>query len=114
MGFVKRHAAKREDQVWRNVLLVPGERRVDYAHLVAAVSEDVPGTALLTDRRFLWLDPAGTVRMDFSLADCGASQPQTPGRGNRASSWDSRRLLAKSRNPSSCSRSSLDRQRIAN
>lgn len=71
MGFVNRHALKREDQVWRNVPLAPDERRIDYAHLVAAVSEDVPGTALLTDRRFLWLDQGGAVRMDFRLAQCG-------------------------------------------
>lgn len=71
MGFVKRYASKREDQVWRNVPLAPGEQRIDYAHLVAAVSTDVPGTALLTDRRFLWLDQSGSVRMDFELSRCG-------------------------------------------
>lgn len=71
MRFRERAGERRERHAWAGVRLLPGETPVNYAHLVIAFTDgDQPGTAFLTDRRFLWRSPTGN-EFDCELELCG-------------------------------------------
>lgn len=76
MGIFRRAAARSEERFWSALRTEPGERRIDYAHLAIVFdSGERPGTAFLTDRRFIWMTPQGAVGLELRLQDCDGWAP---------------------------------------